>query len=85
MEDIRYLSTDKGGLSTSFWDNFTLVTSTFTSYPQKSATPITTIFIYKYLSPQANAHPHSANRPLYAKLSNLEGRYCQTNEMRASA
>ena len=72
-------------------DIFTGLTSTFTLYPQKWVTPITTIFIYKYLSPQANLwaalqrSTHSVNRAFYAKLSNLEGVYSQTNEMRASA
>jgi hypothetical protein len=72
-------------------DNFKVSTSTFTLYPQEMALPITTIFIYKYLSPQANLWEsgkrinHSAYPALYAKLSNLEGVYSQTNEMRASA
>jgi len=86
-----YLSTVVTYLSTYFKDNFTALTSTFTFYPQKRGTPITTIFIYKYLSPQANLWGlkkkihHSVYLALYAKLSNLEGVYSQTNEMRASA
>lgn len=88
---IQSLSTRFTQLSTSFMDIFTRLTSTFTLYPQKWVTPITTIFIYKYLSPQANLwaalqrSTHSVNRAFYAKLSNLEGVYSQTNEMRASA
>jgi hypothetical protein len=85
------LSTVNPNLSTDSWDNFKALTSTFTSYPQEIALPITTIFIYKYLSPQANLWGsgnkihHSVYPALYAKLSNLEGVYSQTNEMRASA
>ena len=96
MRSNRVLSTTYTFLSTTFLHIFTVLTSTFTFYPQKWATPITTIFIYKYLSPQANLwfsrlpltrreDSHSVNRALYAKLSNLEGVYSQTNEMRASA
>ena len=96
VRSIVGLSTDITVLSTGKLNNFTVLTSTFTSYPQERATPITTIFIYNYLSPQANlwvSRPnlayfkwsHSVNRSLYAKLSNLEGVYSQTNEMRASA
>ena len=47
---IHLLSTLSTGLSTGIRDNFPLLTSTFTLYPQKILTPITTIFIYKYLS-----------------------------------
>jgi hypothetical protein len=88
---ILCLSTVVTHLSTPFKDNFKALSSTFTFYPQKRGTPITTIFIYKYLSPQANLWAsskkmsHSTNHTLYAKLSNLEGVYRQTNEMRASA
>ena len=94
VRSIHRLSTSSTGLSTERKDNFSLLTSTFATFPQKSAPPITTTFIYKYLSPQANLwgflpsiliSRHSVNRSLYAKLSNLEGVYSQTNEMRASA
>jgi hypothetical protein len=90
-DPIHFLSTVSTPLSTEKEDNSTRLTGTFTTYPQKRATPITTIFIYKYLSPQANLwlHPfskaHSAISSLYAKLSNLEGGYSQMIEMRASA
>ena len=90
-ELLHFLSTVSTPLSTEKEDNSTLLTSTFTTYPQKRATPITTIFIYKYLSPQANLwvitplKAHSAISSLYAKLSNLEGGYSQMIEMRASA
>lgn len=47
---IHSLSTVSTGLSTAIKDNFYRVTSAFTSYPQLRATPITTIFIYNYLS-----------------------------------
>ena len=49
---------------------------------------IITIFIYKYLSPQANLWvetSHSFIYSFYAKLSNLGGVTAPTNEMRASA
>jgi hypothetical protein len=88
---IHFLSTVSKPLSTEKEDNSTHLTSTFTTYPQKRATPITTIFIYKYLSPQTNLwlhfgrKAHSAISSLYAKLSNLEGGYSQMIEMRASA
>jgi hypothetical protein len=88
---IPSLSTPLASLSTPFRDNFSVLSSTFTPYPQKRATPITTIFIYRYLSPQANLWGsskkigHSINCALYAKLSNLEGVYSQTNGTRASA
>ena len=91
MRSNRGLSTVLGELSTLSRDNLKVLTSTFTSYPQKKVLPITTIFIYKYLSPQANLwvsqgkKSHSANPAFYAKLSNLEGVLSQTNEMRASA
>ena len=54
MRSIRSLSTGLTALSTPLKDKKKVLTSTFTTYPQDSATPITTIFIYKYLSPQAN-------------------------------
>jgi hypothetical protein len=88
---IHWLSTLSTGLSTEIKDNYSALTSTFTTFPQISPTPITTIFIYKYLSPQANlwADPtkstHSTIRGIYAKLSNLSGVITPTNEMRASA
>jgi hypothetical protein len=91
MRSNRGLSTVFRKLSTLSKDNFKVPTSTFTLYPQKKVLPITTIFIYKYLSPQANLwvsrgkKNHSANPAFYAKLSNLEGVFSQTNEMRASA
>ena len=91
MRSNRGLSTVLGELSTLSRDNLKVLTSTFTSYPQKKVLPITTIFIYKYLSPQANLwvsrgkKNHSANPAFYAKLSNLEGVFSQTNEMRDSA
>ena len=88
VRSIHRLSTPSTGLSTEIKDNFSLLTSTFTAFPQKTATPITTTFIYKYLSPQANlwVHTtHSAITSLYAKLSNLGGVTTPTNEMRASA
>ena len=95
MRSIHRLSTVSTALSTDKKDNFPYLTSTFTTFPQKRATPITTTFIYKYLSPQANLwlsnlklelSSHSASEPNYAKLSNLGGstRY-QTIDMRASA
>lgn len=85
------LSTLSTPLSTEIEDNFYLLTSTFTTFPQKRSTPITTIFIYKYLSPQANLligrliKVHSAIRSIYVKLSNIEGVGSQMDEMRASA
>ena len=91
MRSIHGLSTLSTGLSTEIKDNFQPLTSTFTTFPQKTSTPITTIFIYKYLSPQANLwvrakkSTHSTNRGIYAKLSNLGGVIAPTNEMRASA
>jgi hypothetical protein len=90
MRSIRSLSTGLTALSTPLKDKKKVLTSTFTTYPQDSATPITTIFIYKYLSPSEpvgylHQRPHSFNPYLYAKLSNLEGLYRLTNEMRASA
>jgi hypothetical protein len=89
--DSSGLSTLSTPLSTEIEDNFYLLTSTFTTFPQKRPTPITTIFIYKYLSPQANLligrliKAHSAIRSIYVKLSNLEGVGSQMDEMRASA
>ena len=89
--DSYGLSTFSTPLSTEIEDNFYLLTSTFTAFPQKRLTPITTIFIYKYLSPQANllishfTKAHSAIRSIYVKLSNLEGVGSQMDEMRASA
>ena len=50
MNFIHFLSTVSTGLSTGIKDNFPSLTSTFTDYPQIRATPITTIFIYNYLS-----------------------------------
>jgi hypothetical protein len=91
MRSNRGLSTVFGELSTLSRDNLKVLTSTFTACPQKKVLPITTIFIYKYLPPQANLwvsrgeKSHSANPAFYAKLSNLEGVLSQTNEMRASA
>ena len=91
MRSIHGLSTASTGLSTEIKDNLSALTSVFTTFPQKTVTPITTIFIYNYLSPQANLWAsfkkisHSAIQPLYVKLSNLEGEVSQTNEMRASA
>jgi hypothetical protein len=85
---IHSLSTSSTGLSTGIKDNFSLLTSLFTFYPQKSSTPITTTFIYKYLSPQANlwgCSTHSFIEGIYAKLSNLGVVNTPTNEMRASA
>jgi len=91
MRSTPFLSTYLTKLSTEIKDNFPVLTSTFTTFPQKRATPITTIFIYKYLSPQANCSslyltPHSFNEQIYAKLSNLSvtGRD-QTIDKRASA
>ena len=89
--DSYDLSTLSTPLSTEIEDNFYLLTSTFTTFPQKRLTPITTIFIYKYLSPQANLligrliKLHSAIRSIYVKLSNIEGVGSQMDEMRASA
>jgi hypothetical protein len=91
MAPIHFLSTVINRLSTEKEDNSTLLTCVFTTYPQKRLIPITTIFIYKYLSPQANlwfSHreiAHSAPGYLYAKLSNLEGVEGPTIGMRASA
>ena len=88
MAPIHFLSTVINRLSTEKEDNFTLLTSTFTTFPQKRLTPITTIFIYKYLSPQANLWvetTHSFIQGFYAKLSNRGGVNTPTNEMRASA
>ncbi len=82
------LSTLSTGLSTEIKDNFSLLTCLFTFYPQKTLTPITTTFIYKYLSPQANLWgrtTHSFIEGIYAKLSNLGVVNTPTNEMRASA
>lgn len=94
MRSIHRLSTVSTGLSTQIKDNFSVLTSTFTTFPQKTSTPITTTFIYKYLSPQANlwvrrpnhgGTDHSVNQPIYAKLSNLRDRTLETIVMRASA
>lgn len=91
LRSIHRLSTLSTGLSTEIKDNYPALTSTFTTFPQISPTPITTIFIYKYLSPQANLwvglsqSTHSTIRGIYAKLSNLGGVITPTNEMRASA
>ena len=91
LRSIHGLSTLSTGLSTEIKDNYSVLTSTFTTFPQISPTPITTIFIYKYLSPQANLwvdfskSTHSTIRGIYAKLSNLGGVITPTNEMRASA
>jgi hypothetical protein len=88
MRSIHRLSTFSTGLSTEFKDNLSLLTSTFTTYPQISITPITTTFIYKYLSPQANlwgATTHSFINGIYAKLSNLGVVNPLTDEMRAPA
>jgi hypothetical protein len=93
------LSTIDTGLSTRKKDNFPRLTSGFTFYPQEEAPPITTIFIYRYLSPQANLFinsiktTHSLFIAFYAKLSNLTGLFSQVNiemnekmiETRASA
>ena len=86
--DSSGLSTLSTPLSTEIEDNFYLLTSTFVTFPQKRSTPITTIFIYKYLSPQANLWgrtTHSLIEGIYAKLSNLGVVNTPTNEMRASA
>lgn len=86
-----HLSTLSRVLSTPSLGNLKALTSTFLTYPQKSSLPITTTFIYKYLSPQADRispsvkNTHSSIRSLYVKLSNLEGVYSQMIEMRASA
>ena len=88
MGSFLALSTFTTYLSTGRADNLKVLTSTFTLYPQKRALPITTIFIYKYLSPQANLWvetTHSFIQGFYAKLSNLGGVITPTNEMRASA
>ena len=94
MNFIHFLSTVSTGLSTQIKDNFSVLTSAFTTFPQKTVTPITTTFIYKYLSPQANlwdgrlnqgSTGHSVNQPIYAKLSNLRDRTLETIVMRASA
>ena len=91
MKLIHSLSTVINRLSTEKEGNSTFLTCTFTTYPQKRLIPITTIFIYKYLSPQANlwfSHQeiaHSTPGYLYAKLSNLEGVDSPTIGMRASA
>ena len=88
---LHALSTVFTGLSTEKEDNSYLLTCVFTTYPQKEALPITTIFIYKYLSPQANLWflqpkpTHSTLGYLYAKLSNLKGLDSPTIRMRASA
>ena len=88
---LHRLSTPSTGLSTDIKDNFPPLTSAFTAFPQISPPPITTIFIYNYLSPQANLwgnqlkRTHSTIRGIYAKLSNLGGVITPTNEMRASA
>lgn len=89
--DSSGLSTPSTLLSTEIEHNFYPLTSTFTTFPQKRPTPITTIFIYNYLSPQANLlisrlnNAHSAIRSIYVKLSNIEGVGSQMDEMRASA
>ena len=91
MRSIHWLSTPSTALSTGNKDNSSLLNRAFTTYPQNWSTPITTTFIYKYLSPQANlwfSHKeiaHSAPGYLYAKLSNLEGVEGPTIGMRASA
>ena len=88
VRSIHRLSTSSTGLSTEKKDNFSLLNSTFITFPQKSAPPITTTFIYKYLSPQANLWgrtTHSFIEGIYAKLSNLGVVNTPTNEMRASA
>ena len=88
MRSIHRLSTLTTGLSTGIKDNFSFLTSTFTTYPQICPTPITTTFIYKYLSPQANLWgktAHSFINGIYAKLSNLGVVNPPTDEMRASA
>ena len=85
---IHRLSTPSTGLSTEIKDNFSLLTSVFTTFPQKTITPITTTFIYKYLSPQANlwgSATHSFIEGIYAKLSNLGVVNTPTDETRASA
>ena len=88
MRSIHWLSTPSTALSTGNKDNFPLLNRAFTAYPQNWPTPITTTFIYKYLSPQANLRvetTHSFIQGFYAKLSNLGGVITPTNEMRASA
>ena len=88
VRSIHRLSTPSTGLSTEIKDNFSLLTSTFATFPQKTITPITTTFIYKYLSPQANLWSrttHSFIEGIYAKLSNLGVVNTPTDEMRASA
>ena len=77
---IHFLSTVSTTLSTGEKDNFYRVTSAFTSFPQKKALPITTIFIYNYLSSPSERgdgsfikHPilHSVIRSKCVKLSNI--------------
>jgi hypothetical protein len=88
MRSIHWLSTPSTALSTGIKDNFSLLNRLFATYPQNWSTPITTTFIYKYLSPQANLWvktTHSFIQGFYAKLSNRGGVNTPTNEMRASA
>ena len=88
MRSIHRLSTLTTGLSTGIKDNFSFLTSTFTTFPQNSFTPITTTFIYKFLSSQANLWgnaTHSFINCIYAKHSNLGVVNPPTDDMRASA
>ena len=80
MNFIHFLSTVSTALSTGTKDNFYRVTSAFTSFPQKVASPITTIFIYNYLSSPSERGDglakersilHSAIRSKCVKLSNI--------------
>ena len=77
---IHFLSTVSTTLSTGEKDNFYRVTSAFTSFPQKKALPITTIFIYNYLSSPSERGDrsikersilHSVIRSKCVKLSNI--------------
>ncbi len=71
------LSTLSTPLSTEIEDNFYLLTSTFTTFPQKRLTPITTIFIYKYLSPS-----EPVDQPAYKSPFRYSPYICQTFQLR---
>ena len=74
LRSIHRLSTLSTGLSTAIKDNFYRVTSAFTPFPQIRATPITTIFIYNYLSSPSERGGKSLHSVIWGrcvKLSNI--------------
>ena len=82
---IHSLSTVSTALSTSKKDNFYRLTSVFISFPQKVAPPITTIFIYNYLSSLSERSLHSVIRGKCVKLSNRSFQHIlRTTLMRGS-